>query len=328
MKEKEDTQLKLSQLEKTPRADGQAVQLVIDVKDANASSNHFMSDESSLQLQIEKLEAENNELKERVELSNVEKDELAKLKTAMKEILEENASLKKLPEANGDVPNLEGLMLTIQQLQSENQDLQENVRELGNRTDAMQLEKFSSLVNELYAQLQECSTTSVSLDGQLSPEEANSLIERVANSNGKIQLLTTQVEEIKREFPDDSIPQQLTSSITNLLSEFIQKCKEINEMKIDAFLSRSSPTPPVVSTETALKSNQSSLLKRMSTKVADSSSVPDDASQSGTPSVKMLLGGIGAKMSQGSQGFMNFMQRGAAPSDADQVSLSRRSEQQ
>ena len=295
---------------------GEDVRLVINVSAPAVDGSQ--EENAKLKEELQRLRSENIELKETV-----------------KNVLAENASLKAsacetandVSQSGKEVANLDGLMLTIQQLQEEKKALLE-----ANQTadfDVTSMKTFSDWAENICRELHDCSSSVADMDGTYSAEEANAMIEKVANSNGRLQLLTAQVEDMKASFPRDqpSVDHPLFSSMTHILSDFIQKCKEINEMKIDAFLSRTAEPLPVASDESAKP--QGSTQKRTPSRNTDSN-VSEEGMASGTPSVKMFLGGIGAKMSQSSQGFMNFMQRGATanlPPEAEPVSLVRRSPQ-
>ena len=295
---------------------GDDIRLVIDVTAPEADGPQEAEVEK-MKEELQRLHSENTELKETV-----------------KNVVAENTSLKgsagetanDVSESEKEVANLDGLMLTIQQLQEEKRALLE-----ANQTpdfDVTSMKAFSDWAENICRELNDCSSSAAEMDGTYSAEEANQIIEKVANSNGRLQLLTAQVEDMKASFPrDQPSVDPLFSSMTHILSDFIQKYKEINEMKIDAFLSRSAEPFPVASDE--LAKPQGSTQKRTPQRNTDSNA-SEEGMASGTPSVKMFLGGIGAKMSQSSQGLMSFMQRGAAanlPSEAEPVSLARRSPQ-
>eukprot|EP00210_Caulerpa_lentillifera_P007008 g6702.t1 len=250
---------------------------------SNLEQSRPVSNESGVELVIniasnEDLDGvikENLEFKEKEELLAVELEELSGLKSAMKQVLQENKQLK-------------------DQLDSQSMNSVPN-----GTTPVNELSEFSDLVEGLYSELHDCYNTMRSLEqksGVVDADEANVIIEQVADSNGRLQLLKVRVEEMKPTFP--SLPLRLISSVNQLLSDSIQKCLEINEMKMDAFLSRNLNNQ---GSELGTK-NPVSSLKRISPRQTDSIS---EAS-----SMKSLFGGIGAKMSQGSQGFMSFMQRG------------------
>lgn len=217
---------------------------------------------------LDGIRRENQELKEKEELLYVELEELSGLKSAMKRVLTENKELK-------------------DQLDSKALDSVPN-----GSTSIDELSQFSDLVDGLYQELATCYNSTRNLDPRSTPidaQEANVVIEQVADSNGRLQLLKAKVEEMKPTF--SSLPMPLINSISQLFSISIQKCLEINEMKMDAFLTRDLST-------------QGAEFEAKNPNSRQNESVPEASS------VKSLFGGIGAKMSQGSQGFMSFMQRG------------------
>lgn len=223
---------------------------------------------------LDGLRRENQELKENDELLCVELEELSGLKTAMKQVLTENKELK-------------------DQLDSKVLDSLPN-----GSTSIDELSQFSDLVDGLYQELATCYNSTRNLDPRSMPidaKEANLVIEQVADSNGRLQLLKAKVEEMKPTF--SHLPMPLINSVSQLFSISIQKCLEINEMKMDAFLTRDLLTQGA---EFEAKNPNS----RQNENVSEASSV------------KSLFGGIGAKMSQSSQGFMSFMQRGGGTSQS------------
>jgi len=203
----------------------------------------------------------------------------------------------------------EGTKSVASHLEAANDELCKQLEELRDRINGAEEDpsyvRFCDLVAEVHSEVKECYTSSVNT------EDVTTAIGRIADSNGKLQLLQAKVKGMATDFNQDGlVKDRLLISVTSLLLDFIQKCRDMNEMKINSFLPQPAAEPP----------------SRAPVKAPNDAE--EEEAQSATPTMKMLFGGLGAKMSQGSQGFMSFMQRGTPSSDNDQISVSRRAEQQ
>lgn len=299
-KEKEGLQIEVNRRSDVEASENSVVRLVLQIGDAPPNAEEMGESELCREPTLSLIPSDIEELK-------TLKEELSKLQ-------EENSFLKSRsleetkPVFEND-SNLEGLMFTIQHLQDENNALAEKAKW---SADSETLKKFCETVEGLYRQLQNTLNNDFVLKEDVNPEQMTAFVEQISIRIAEIQQLASEVEIVQKEFSGDLLPQYLVVSVTKLLSALLQKCKVLNEMKVDALLSK--PTTPTSQTPSSMSRNAFS--RRVSPRIMDSSSAPDDASQSGTPA-KTILGNFQAKMSQGTQGFMSFMQRTAPPADAD-----------
>lgn len=183
-----------------------------------------------------------------------------------------------------------------------------------------------ALLTEIHGDIAHCTASVPNLSGQVSldPDVATDLMESVADCNGKLELATAHVDDIRSSTSDSSEALALAGAVADVMSELIGKCREINEIRVDQLLSRTQiPSKEFGELPKAQKKNSfggltfpdlgQSRRNNMPRVASSSGQVPDQDRGhpvDGDSKVKKFWGGVGSKMSAKSQGLMNFMQRG------------------
>ncbi|GMH32992.1 hypothetical protein BSKO_00826 [Bryopsis sp. KO-2023] len=319
---------------------------------------------AELQASLERsraLEEENQNLagvREKLRLSELRAEEAAQasLQSAQKiaELEEVGKNLDSNKESGtpddvsiAQIAELVRLQSEMGRLQSENAALQaaRSAEENGGSGSHSGVANVAEVVRSIHAELRQCSASVPGLSGQtaIDPDVATDLMDRVAESNGKLQLIAAQALDLKTSSNSTPETSALGEAVSDMIGELVNKCREVNEIRVDQLLSRTEASVGPSTPSTAIpipqpqlnptargrnqrgrsqslggrfspdsgQGNRKGMLSRIAGSVGNSGElergVTPGAAAEGDSRVKNFFGGIGSKVSTGA---LNFMQRG------------------
>lgn len=269
-------------------------------------------------------------------------------RVAAQEALELQSKIKELDAAlmesetaaNGTEDLSISHVAEVVRLQSEIETLREEnavLRHSDGKDDLLeeagdQASGMTDIVKAIRTNLAQCTSSVPTLSGQtpLSPDVVTDLMEQVTQSNSMLQEIAAQADNLRSLPSTQTSEMPLSTVVAGLVTDLVTKCREVNEMRVDQLLTRaevSSGSIPIPNNADPQSRQRGNTISIGSAKSLDSnqgrrgvfSRIGSPGGQSpeqsqmpeGDSKVKRFLGGMGSKMSSGSQVFMDFMQRGS-----------------